>query len=418
MIIKRKNNLLKKYLFIIIFIMMFSFIGCTYQNKPFVVKEGDNLTKLNSVVYPETEKVSKDINKEYLDKINSFTLKTSKELFNKEDNYIYSPVSLYIALGMLTEGVQGSGYDELKSLLKFNELEDLRSNVKAIFETNYYNNSKGKANLANSIWIKKGFNVENDYLNTLTNNYYTEVYDTTFDDLSKEEICGWINHYTENLINMKKENLSISPETVLMLINTIYFDNKWLNSFDPNKSFENTFYTSTEEVKANYMNHEVMSSYYDGEKYVRCDDMFENGNTISYYLPKGDTKLYELFDMDLFNDNELKIGEVSITVPKFEYKSHFDLIGPLKNMGVDKIFTSADFSKITKEDIFVSGITQDAGIKFSEEGVKAAAVTVISMDEEAAQMGLYLKLNKPFIYIIKDSNNTPLFIGVINNPNK
>ena len=106
MIIKRKNNLLKKYLFIIIFIMMFSFIGCTYQNKPFVVKEGDNLTKLNSVVYPETEKVSKDINKEYLDKINSFTLKTSKELFNKEDNYIYSP-NLY--LRMLTR-VQGSGY--------------------------------------------------------------------------------------------------------------------------------------------------------------------------------------------------------------------------------------------------------------------------------------------------------------------
>ena len=72
------------------------------------------------------------------------------------------------------------------------------------------------------------------------------------------------------------------------------------------------------------------------------------------------------------------------------------------------------------EPLYVSKSIQNAGIEFSESGVKAAAFTFHGMSKGAAapQESVNFVLDHPFIYQIYDVNGCVLFMGVVNNPNK
>ena len=92
-------------------------------------------------------------------------------------------------------------------------------------------------------------------------------------------------------------------------------------------------------------------------------------------------------------------------------------------MGIVDIFstTDANLSKISDDYLYISEITQGAGIEFSEEGVKAASYTKWGTKATAMEIPtntIIFKLNRPFIYYISDSNGCILFMGTINNPNK
>lgn len=107
---------------------------------------------------------------------------------------------------------------------------------------------------------------------------------------------------------------------------------------------------------------------------------------------------------------------LNITVPKFKYITKFDLNNTLESVGVKSIFKGGlDNIELG---LRVSKIKQVAGIELSEEGVKAAAVTSIDgpTSVEPIDKKVNIKLNRPFIYYILDSNNTILFSGVMNNP--
>ena len=68
--------------------------------------------------------------------------------------------------------------------------------------------------------------LENDYLEKL-NSYYTEAFASTFSNKELDEIADWVNEKTNDLLNANKDNLGLSNDTILALINTIYFKNSW-----------------------------------------------------------------------------------------------------------------------------------------------------------------------------------------------
>ena len=114
--------------------------------------------------------------------------------------------------------------------------------------------------------------------------------------------------------------------------------------------------------------------------------------------------------------------DANYTLPKFECFNDYELINPLKRLGVNNIFIPGRNIDILNEqkDLFVSRIKQSTGIKFTETGVEAASYTVIipTLDCEDGCSGPQVKvlnLNRPFIYIITDNYNVPLFIGVVYN---
>ena len=415
---------MKKITFILLIgIALFTLVGCKSGFKDVKLKETANFKYINHISTPSIEKEYKSLDREFISNYNDFAYKALASIYRDKNNNLYSPASLYMSLSMLLEGADGNSYDQIRNAL--GSTSYIKTINKNLYANNYYQNDKGEARMANSYWININANIKEDYINTLNDNYYAEGFKTRFDDTAKSNMAKWINSKTKDLLNVKKEDFNNLEDMELCVINTIYFDNKWNKEFKTSNNTVDKFYTD-EEVNCTYMYHEISSFYYVDESYSAVSDNFYNGNSITYILPNEGVDIKDIIN----NINFRKTDEyshnsynVKLYVPKFKYNVKLDLEPILRSMGIVDIFstTDANLSKISDDYLYISEITQGAGIEFSEEGVKAASYTKWGTKATAMEIPtntIIFKLNRPFIYYISDSNGCILFMGTINNPNK
>ena len=103
-------------------------------------------------------------------------------------------------------------------------------------------------------------------------------------------------------------------------------------------------------------------------------------------------------------------------MPKFQAETFADLNEPLQAMGIRDAFdpARADLSGIS-EGLYVSQSLQKAVIDLDENGVSAAAATVITMEKGVSipKKVAAVTADRPYLYMIIDrTTNLPLFIGV------
>ena len=91
----------------------------------------------------------------------------------------------------------------------------------------------------------------------------------------------------------------------------------------------------------------------------------------------------------------------------------------LRSLGVTEAFdmTKADFTPLTANGAFLSSAMQAARVKIDEEGVEAAAYTEL-VNADSAMMEVpptvEMDLDRPFLFVIFDYNDIPLFVGTVN----
>lgn len=388
----------------------------TIELKNLQFKDNDNFSTLSQVNYPSLNYEVGSIDNDMIAEINHFSYKLIKKIFTVQDNQLFAPLSLYMALSMLVEGTSSTTSAELENLLG-QKREKLTKQLKLIYENNYYSNQNGRVYLANSLWLKKGLKINSEYLNFIKDNFYAQSYEIDFTKRKeKDKIIKWINYYTENILKLDRNNYQIEDNLALLLLNTIYFDNKWLIAYDKEKTVEDTFYLDKNNTKmVEYMNHQISTLYKKTSEYVVVMDYFENNNTITYIMPTIPFDKLCSKDFTSFT-NDLVMGEVNLSVPKFDYSKEYNLNEALKSLGVRKIFEKDSLNKIG-ENLSVNYIKQNVGIKLSESGAKAAAVTSIGIMKSSLVVDpITIKLDRPFLYLIKDANNVLLFVGILNYP--
>lgn len=388
----------------------------TIELKNFQFKDNDNFSTLSQVNYPSLNYEVGSIDNDMIAEINHFSYKLIKKIFTVQDNQLFAPLSLYMALSMLVEGTSSTTSAELENLLG-QKREKLTKQLKLIYENNYYSNQNGRVYLANSLWLKKGLKINSEYLNFIKDNFYAQSYEIDFTKRKeKDKIIKWINYYTENVLKLDRNNYQIEDNLALLLLNTIYFDNKWLIAYDKEKTVEDTFYLDKNNTKmVEYMNHQISTLYKKTSEYVVVMDYFENNNTITYIMPTIPFDKLCSKDFTSFT-NDLVMGEVNLSVPKFDYSKEYNLNEALKSLGVRKIFEKDSLNKIG-ENLSVNYIKQNVGIKLSESGAKVAAVTSIGIMKSSLVVDpITIKLDRPFLYLIKDANNVLLFVGILNYP--
>jgi serpin B len=115
---------------------------------------------------------------------------------------------------------------------------------------------------------------------------------------------------------------------------------------------------------------------------------------------------------------------VSISIPKFKFEYGLDFKNDLQSLGIQQAFTrgEADFSKMASQRLVVGQAIHKANIDFSEDGIKAAAVTAFSMANDMAPLQenepIEITINRPFFFVIRDKNNgTIWFTGAVYQPN-
>ena len=112
--------------------------------------------------------------------------------------------------------------------------------------------------------------------------------------------------------------------------------------------------------------------------------------------------------------------ELILNIPKFEESYKYYLKNPLKNLGMQTMFSNPDLSGMFSNvnNLAVDDVIQGTFISVDETGAEAAAVTVIGIVGTSAPSVIELTLDHPFIYAIQDAEtHAIIFIGIMTDPN-
>ena len=99
--------------------------------------------------------------------------------------------------------------------------------------------------------------------------------------------------------------------------------------------------------------------------------------------------------------------------------SDLDLTGSLRALGITDVFDpdEADFSPLTDsaQGIFLSQSRHAARVAVDEEGVTAAAYTVMMMAGAAMppEEEVDFVLDRPFVFAVTGADGLPLFVGIV-----
>lgn len=345
------------------------------------------------------------------------------------ENLLWSPINAYIGLAMMTELTDGASRQQILDLFGARDIDALRQQVGAIWESAYNDNGHEISTLANSLWLENGLNYQQDTMDNIAYYYYASVYQG---DLGSQKINNaigaWINNNTGGFLKKSTSNVNLSPDTILALYSTIYFQAKWQDEFSASKNTQDTFHAPNGDKTVTFMNKKLAQMYYYyGDNFSAVALSLKNGSRMWFILPdEGYTTADVLADgqymqMVLQQDweNE-KWMKVNLSVPKFDVNSTMNLRGGLQEMGVTDVFNegAANFSEITGDvPIFLTAANQSVRVQIDEEGVKAAAYIEFpgAMSPEPPEEIIDFILDRPFIFAIT-TDNIPLFMGTVNNP--
>ena len=345
------------------------------------------------------------------------------------ENKLWSPVNAYIGLAMTTELTEGETRQQILELFGVEDTDTLRKQVSAVWESVYQDNSNEICVLANSLWLEKGLQYDQDAMDAIAYHYYASVYqgDLGSNKMNKD-IAAWINNNTGKFLKDSTKSIELSPETIMALYSTLYFQAKWSDEFSKSKNTEGVFHMQDGDTQAVYMNKKLKQmNYYWGENFSAVNLGLKNGCRMWFILPDEGMTVNDVLNDGSYMDmlmsgqwEDCKYMKVNLSVPKFDVSSTMDLSEGLKNMGVSNIFSEnvAEFGKLTADfPIYVTGANQSVRVEIDEEGVKAAAYIELPGAGSAAPPEdiIDFVLDRPFLFVITN-DNIPLFAGCVNNP--
>ena len=453
-------------------------------------------------------------------------------LENKQDNVIYSPLSIKYALAMLADGANGRSREQITAVI-------------GDYQPKAYLNSANRS-LANAMFIRTDFagQVKQSFKDTLDSKYHASVILDPF--TSPDNANQWVEDKTLGIIKNTFDSNTVNPELDYMLVNALAIDMKWNNAIEcsynatipykkygvhyPHEDYQDgvtcmefptiTFngqedvdsgkvavsanrYNIVQELGENYIRETVQAKYDEWladvkDRYKDCPDCYDTSFDLDKYIEELnsnynrldtstdfyflDTDNEKIFAKDLqeYDGSTLqyvgimpKSGSLNAYLNNFTAEKASTLISSLKNpeqletfkdgvvtrlngyipffkfnftmddfmshlesLGITDIFSSADadlsnmieFDTTLPSKPHIDVAIHKADIEFSNEGIKAAAVTAFGgMGAGAIERFDYswdvpveeidLTFDKPFLFLIRDKATGEVwFTGTVYNP--
>ena len=340
-------------------------------------------------------------------------------------DYIISPLSMQILLGMILDGARGQTADEICNVLGFGAGETAAVNelCKSLMEQLPTLDMGTTLTIANAIFVDKPCPLLDTYKADVKTYYDATVSNLDFSDEkgTLDKINGWCSEHTAGMIPKILDK--ISPEIMAYLLDAIYFKSQWSSKFEKSASADETFIREDgSRFKARMMKQDGGFQYTENDicQIVRLP----YGNkafSMTVLLPK---KGYKVADVTAALKKKgvsfisgIDNCEVDLWLPKFETKYGIKLNELLSAMGMPTAFErgGADLSAMSAYALCVSFIRQDAAIRVDEEGTEAAAVSSAAI-ERVTSVGpgkqVTFHADHPFLYLITESGTgAVLFAG-------
>ncbi len=363
----------------------------------------------------------------FLDKINVFSSKLTEVLVKNKltTNISVSPLSIYFALSMAIESADGNTLNSLLSLLDMSYEEVLENTSKLYNYISKEIKTDGKIvsqlNLSNSLWLTEGISYDKEVVNSLAGHYYAYPYQVDFTNQNKKSnqlIQKFVNEKTKGLINL---NFDLQENTILALINTLYFKDNWFS--DGEKLSLSEEYTCTNLDGSTCSRSLLMGSYQLGsvveeEAYQHFYTKTAHNYEIRFILPKEGHKLADILTESTWNNvssYEYPTSEAMTRClfPAFEASYAENILDNILQMAhLDEI----NFNRLVLSPNYCSAIQHVTKLKVDKEGIEGAAATVIVGDAASAPSPMErvdFVLDHAFGYIVLSPGGVPLFTGAV-----
>ncbi len=360
------------------------------------------------------------------------------QLLREEDgNLFFSPHSISVALAMTYAGARETTAEEMAQTLHFllseEELHRAFNTLDLLLAAEPDQDPEAFVlHIANSLWAEREYTFRQEFLDTLGQHYGAGLrlvdFKTAY-DAARLLINAWVEEQTESRIQDLIPEGGVDALTRLVLVNAIYFNAKWVHQFPEALTEAGTFTTlQGAEVSVPMMRWGTPNQvpYARGDGYQAVELPYR-GDQASMVLLVPDAGRFAEFEATLTGANlqriiaDMERRGVDLTMPRFEYEAEFALADALQELGMTAAFdpASADFSGMDgSQELFISGVFHKAFISVDEEGTEAAAATaVIVATTSMPQTDVELTVDRPFIYLIRDTRSgAVLFLGRVVDP--
>ena len=178
--------------------------------------------------------------------VDKFGLDLHRKLFRSDDqNIICSPLSLALALSMLSEGARLETLENMKRIMYLPEKSQLRDGIQHFLNSLISDSNDFTIVTANKAFVSTAFNVLEEYQTTLQNFYNARMTSLDFDDRNKtaDIINNFVRTETRERISHIISASELDPSSRIILINTLFFKSKWMTPFRKKDTYPAMFYS-------------------------------------------------------------------------------------------------------------------------------------------------------------------------------
>jgi serpin B len=368
----------------------------------------------------------------------AFSLDLYQQVKNKPGNLFYSPFSISMALAMTWAGARTDTEKAMAGTLHFDLSQDKLHPAFNWLDLELNSRGQGaqgadgqafRLHVVNALWGQAGYTFEQPFIDTLGVNYGAgmRIVDYMNDPQGAADLInGWVKAETEGKIEKLVPVEVLTPETVLVLTNAIYFNAAWAYPFNESDTQDGEFSKSDgAKVTVPMMQGTKEIPYGAGAGYEAVMVPYD-GNELSMLIVLPSAGTMDTFEASL---DTAKLGEivgsvsahmVDIKMPKFKFAYELGLKETLESMGMSIAFQPgvADFTGInSKGQPFIQDVLHKAFVGVNEAGTEAAAATAVIVGDESAPEPAAITLDHPFLFLIRDNiTGSVLFVGRVADP--
>ncbi|XP_003928867.1 corticosteroid-binding globulin [Saimiri boliviensis] len=359
----------------------------------------------------------------------AFSLYKHLVALSPKKNVFISPVSISMALAMLSLGTCGHTRAQLLHGLGFNLTEKSEAEIHQSFQHLHQllaeSDSSLEMTLGNALFLDGSLELLESFSADIKHYYESEVLTLNFQDwatTASRQINGYVKSKTQGKIDDLFSGLN-SP-AVLILINYIFFKGTWKQPFDLASTREENFYVDeTTVVKVPMMFQSGTIRYlHDSELPCQLVQLNYAGNgTVFFILPEKGKMNIVITALSRNTIDRWSAGltrsQVDLYIPKVTISGAYDFGGVLEDMGIADLFTNhANFSRITQDaQLKLSKVFHKAVLQLSEEGVNTTGSTGVTLNPMSKP--IIMRFNQPFLIMVFDHFTwSSLFLGRVVNP--
>lgn len=348
-------------------------------------------------------------------------------------NVIVSPLSVHTNLSMLAYGATGETASEMRSVLRTDAISeaDLGEMWATLLRDIGGRSSKQTLATANALWVRDDIVLQQSFAEADRQYFGARIVsaELTAPDTLRD-INAWAEEATRGEIAEVVDE--IPEETILCVLNAVYFEGEWATKFDRDDTGPADFTLvdgSTTTVDLMHLTEDL--PYYADDTLRATRLEYRGGDSSCYvFLPEPGVTIAEtlgyLADGGFDGARESLAGpgelEVVVALPTLKAEYSAELTPTLSAMGMPRAFdpVNAEFAGLAtgaQQPVSLGTVLHRVKVSVDEEGTKAAAITFSTGTEACEGAGPIVYCDRPYLFAIVDEpSGAILFLGVVNDP--